>query len=64
MRRFVGAVVSKSNRRKREFQREHATAGYHPENPLLYTPAPVWTYMAPVLTMPGKPPHRICKGKP
>ena len=55
--------MSKTNRRKRELQEERMTQG--DANPMLYThPHPFWFFLAPVLTMPGKPPHRICKGKP
>lgn len=54
--------MGKSNRRKRELQREHQSFG--DPNPLLYTSDPWRPYMAPILTLPGKPPHRICRGKP
>lgn len=56
--------MGKTNGNKRYLDEERATAGYHPVYPLLYTPHPYFSWSAPVLTLPGKPPHRICRGKP
>jgi hypothetical protein len=55
--------MTKTNRRRRELQEEHRSYGYHPPNPFIYTPSPSWTYRAPLVTLPGKVPHRICRGK-
>lgn len=54
--------MPKTNRRKRDLDREHQSEG--DPNPILTTPDPWREYVAPVVTMPGKPPHRICRGKP
>ena len=46
------------NRRKRELREERATGlGAPPFS--LYSPDPMRFYRAPLLTLPGKPPHRI-----
>lgn len=55
--------MAKTNRRKRDLDCEHHASAAAP-NPLLYTPDPWQSYMSPVLTLPGKPAHRICRGRP
>ena len=54
--------MTKTNRNRRYLQEEHATTGN--PNPLIYTPHPWYPWMAPRVTLPGKVPHRICRGKP
>jgi hypothetical protein len=54
--------MTKTNRRRRELQEEHATTGR--TNPIIHTPHPWYPWMAPIVTLPGKAPHRICRGRP
>lgn len=57
--------MGKVNGKKRWLQVEHAT-GLGVPNPFIHTPVPhwSWSWTSSVVTLPGKPPHRICKGKP
>ena len=55
--------MGKTNAAKRYLDEERAT-GLAVPNPLLYTPHPYFSWSTPVLTLPGKPAHRICRGRP
>lgn len=56
--------MSKKNARKHILEEEHHT-GLSEPNPVMFTPPdPLHYFYAPVLTLPGKPPHRICRGRP
>lgn len=58
--------MSKKNAKKQRLDEERHT-GLSEPNPLLYTVLPrdhFLHYLAPGLTLPGKPPHRICRGRP
>ena len=56
--------MSKKNANKRLLDEEHHT-GLSEPNPIMFTPPNEFMYFcAPTLTLPGKPPHRICRGRP